>query len=255
MLLTFFLYMALGGALFFFPFNLVQLQGYSPTEAGLGLLPFIIIMFLLSRWAGGLADRIGPKVPLVVGPSIAALGLVLFARPAIGGSYWTTFFPAVVVLGLGMAVSVAPLTATVMRAVPVSHAGVASGINNAVSRTAGLLAIAAMGLVLTSVFNRTLDRELSTLDLTPEQQNAVSRERLKLAGADLPSEILDGKLAEVRQAIDLSFVRGFRAVMWAAAVLALVGGLAAWGFLGRAAGDAARNRTSKPQADEKTAPW
>jgi EmrB/QacA subfamily drug resistance transporter len=230
-ILTFFLYMALGGALFFFPFNLVQLQRYSPTEAGLSLLPFILIMFLLSRWAGGLADRIGARLPLVAGPSIAALGFALFARPSLGGSYWTTFFPGVLVLALGMALSVAPLTTTVMRSVATSHAGVASGINNAVARTAGLLAIAVMGIILTTVFNRSLDRELSRLDLSPAQTSAVNEERSKLAGADPAPEILGGKLASVRRAVDLSFVRGFRTVMGSASVLALLGGLAAWWFL------------------------
>jgi EmrB/QacA subfamily drug resistance transporter len=231
--LTFLLYMALGGALFFFPFNLIQLQRYSPTEAGLALLPFILIMFVLSRWAGGLVDRYGPRLPLVVGPSIAALGLALFSRPGIGGSYWTTFFPAVAVLGVGMAVSVAPLTTTVMRAVPTSHAGVASGINNAVSRTAGLLAIAAMGIVLAAVFNRTLDRELGALDLSPEQQSSVNEERRNLAAAELPPEVFGSNLAEARRAIEVSFVSGFRAVMYAASVLALLGGFAALRFLSR----------------------
>jgi hypothetical protein len=188
-------------------------------------------MFALSRWAGGLLERYGPRPPLVIGPSIAALGLALFARPGQGGSYWSTFFPAVAVLGLGMAVSVAPLTATVMRAVGPSHAGVASGINNAVARTAGLLAIAVMGLVLTATFNRTLDRELLALDLSSAQQRAVNDERPKLLGADLPAEVLGSKVAPVRRAIEVSFVRGFRAVMWSASVLALLGGLAAWWLL------------------------
>jgi EmrB/QacA subfamily drug resistance transporter len=185
--LTLLLYAALGGSLFFLPLNLIQAQGYGATAAGAALLPFIAIMFSLSRWTGGLVDRFGPKLPLVIGPVIAAAGFALFALLSSDSSYWTAFLPAICILGLGMSITVAPLTTTVMNSVAKDLAGTASGINNAVSRTAALLAIALFGLILTLVFNASLDSELRSLHAPDQLVAAVLAQRQKLAGISIPN--------------------------------------------------------------------
>ncbi len=230
-LLTLLLYSALGGALFYFPFNLIQVQGYSATAAGAALLPFILILFLLSRWSGGLVERYGARPPLVVGPLIVAAGFVLFTVPGIGGPYWMTFFPAVAVLGLGMALSVAPLTTAVMNSVEAHRSGVASGVNNAVSRLAGLFGIAVMSILIVSAFNSALDERLASLDLSSEVQAVVEQERVNLAGA----QVMIGSDAGIQGALDRAFkeayLSGFRLVMWFAAGLALAGAVTAWAMI------------------------
>jgi EmrB/QacA subfamily drug resistance transporter len=227
-LLTLFLYTALSGSFFFLPLNLIQVQGYTATGAGAALLPFVLLMFLLSRWSGGLIKHYGAKLPLVIGPIIATIGFGLFMLPKIGGSYWVTFFPAVVVLGLGMAVSVAPLTTTVMSSVKQHRAGVASGINNAVSRTAGLLAVAVLGIVMLHAFNSQLDRRLASLGITTEIKQSLDQQRSKLAGAELGENLDPMVKSELKQAVDESFLAGFRRVMAVAMALALLSALSAW---------------------------
>ncbi len=226
-LLTLFLYSALAGTFFFLPLNLIQVQRYSPTAAGAATLPFILIMFGLSRWSGGLVKRYGSRLPLMIGPVVAGIGFVLFVRADVGSNYWMTFFPATVVLGLGMAISVAPLTTTVMNSVKENRAGVASGINNAVSRTAGLLAIAVLGLVMFQTFNASLDVRLNQISMPASVRAAVDTQRIKLAAIEIPNVADPATQTAIKQAIDECFISGFRRVMMVGAALALASSLMA----------------------------
>jgi EmrB/QacA subfamily drug resistance transporter len=221
--LTLLLYGALSMVMFLVPLNLIQVQHYTATAAGAALLPFPLIMFALSRWSGGLVARTGSRLPLTVGPAIAALGLALYARPGIGGSYWMTFFPAVVVLGFGMAVTVAPLTTTVMGAVDPRHAGVASGVNNAVARVAGLVAIAVFGVMLARTFEAQVRPRLEALALPRSAGSDLDRELPKMTGADVSqlSSVAPAQRMLVRTIIDEGFVFAFRLVMIGTAALAL----------------------------------
>jgi MFS family permease len=179
-------------------------------------------MFSLSRWSGGLVARYGPRMPLIVGPLIAAVGFGLFTRPSVSGSYWTTFFPAFVVLGLGMAVSVAPLTTVVMSSVEQDRAGTASGINNAVARVAGVLAIAILGVVMVKAFSHSLQQSLAGLGLAPGVLRAIELDAIKLAGLQLPSDLDPIARAGVQGAIAQAFVFGFRLVMLICSGLAVL---------------------------------
>jgi len=231
-LLTLLLYAALGGSLYFFPLNLIQVQGYSATAAGAAFLPFILIMFVLSRWAGQLVDRFGAMLPLVVGPLIAALGFALFALPGIGATYWLSYFPAVVVLGLGMTTTIAPLTTTVMNSVGTDLAGIASGVNNAVSRVAALLAIAIFGIVMAAAFDATLETALRELPVPEAVRGEVLAQRGRLAGMALP-QVDAASTALLKRAVGDAFLAGFRWVMGIGAGLALLSAASAWLMIGR----------------------
>jgi EmrB/QacA subfamily drug resistance transporter len=220
-LLTLFLYAALGIFFFLFPMNMIQAQGYSTTATGAAALPLILLMFFLSRWSGGLVTRYGPRAPLVIGPLIAATGFVLFAVPGVGASYWTTFFPAFVVLGFGMAISVAPLTTVVMSSVAQDRAGTASGINNAVARVAGVLAIAVLGIVMVKVFGFSLNRSLTGVALPPGILQYIRSSEIKLAGLDLPPGLDSCTAKLIHATISRAFVFGFRTVMLICAGLSL----------------------------------
>ena len=230
-LLTLLLYAALGALLFFLPYNLIQVQGFTPTQAGAANLPLILILFFLSRWAGGLVAHYGAKLPLVIGPIVAACGFLLFATPGIGGSYWTTYFPAMIVLGLGMSGVVAPLTTTVMDSVAERQAGVASGVNNAVSRVASLLSIAVLGMVAFHVFNTQLAQRLDTAKLAAPAKNAVLEQRNRLTQIEPPKELSSDQQQVLKSSIDESFLSGFRWVMVISAGLALLSAVSAWSMI------------------------
>jgi hypothetical protein len=198
------------------------------------MLPLILLMFLLSRWSGGLVARYGPRGPLIVGPLIAALGFGLFAKPSIAGDYWTTFFPAVLVLGVGMSVTVAPLTTDVMNSVGQDRVGTASGINNAVARVAGVLAIAVFGIVMVYAFRARLDRSFASLSLPSELLRQIQAQETRLAGLQVPVNVDANTRAAIQDAIRQAFVFGFRIVMAICAGLAMASAAVAWVMIPKA---------------------
>jgi EmrB/QacA subfamily drug resistance transporter len=231
-LLTFFLYIALQSVFFFLPINLIQVQGYPESLAGLTILPFIILLTVLSPWAGTLVDKIGPRLPLIVGPFLAGCGMILLGMAGLTGGpadYWLRFFPGVTLVGVGMGLTVAPLTTAVMKAAPDERAGAASGINNAVANTAGVLAVAILGALALSVFAGLLGAAAAELPLSEAARVALQVEAGKLAGAAVPPIIGTELAGRVQSAIDLAFADTFRVVMWVAGGLAWFGALiSAW---------------------------
>ena len=219
-LLTLFLYGALSATLFYLPLNLIQAQHYSPTRAGAATLPMVLLMFLLSRWAGGLVERYGPRKPLIIGPLVAAGGFVLFALPGAGGSYWITYFPAVLMLGFGMTVSVAPLTTLVMSSATQNRAGAASGINNAVSQTAALLAIAVSAPIFFASFRVALPNQMKAAGVSPPVVQQL-QEQETLLGA-IKTDDPKGRVA-----IDRTFVDAFRLIAVLAAGASFAAGVTA----------------------------
>lgn len=227
-LLTLFLYAALGIFFFLFPLNLIQVQKYSATETGAAALPTILLMFFLSRWSGGLVAHYGPRVPLIVGPLIAAAGFLLFAVPNVRADYWTTFFPAFIVLGFGMAISVAPLTTVVMNSVEQNRAGTASGINNSVARVAGVLAVAVLGVVMVAAFAHSLRDSLAGLNLNADMVHELESNTDKLGNLDAPSSADEQTAGAIRAAVAGAFVFGFRLIMLLCAGLAVASATIAW---------------------------
>lgn len=229
-LLTFFLYAGLGAGMLFLSLDMVQAQGYSQLKSGLTFLPFTVLMVTLARFAGTLADKHGPKWLLVIGPATAGLGLLIlsFVRETNGpADYWTTFFPGVLVLGLGMSFTVAPLTTAVMTSVSDHFSGTASGINNAMTRISGVFANAIFGALAVLFFAGALQQEIAPLKLAPQEKQMIMKQAANLGNAQLPK----GTDAAHEAAIDKAFRKGFISAY--GKIMKLSAGL---GFLGAAMG-------------------
>jgi EmrB/QacA subfamily drug resistance transporter len=225
---TFALYFALGGSFYFFPYVLIDVQGYAPTAAGATFLPFVILQVGFSRWSGGIAQKLGPRIPLVAGALVAGCAFLLYSLPGAGnGNYWTTYFPAVVVLGIGAVFFIAPLTTTVFDSSDPELSGLASGINNAVARTAGLLAVALLGIVFTAVFAGGFDNRLAGAHVSERTRALANAEQAKFAGGTVPPDVPAADRPAVNAAVGLGFLAGFRAVQYASASVCFMAALIA----------------------------
>lgn len=230
-----FLYGALSGTLFFFPLNLIQIQGYNPALAGLANLPFSIVLAILSPMMGRMADRVGTRLLLTVGPSVVALGFILLALPGITSgpvAYWWTYFPGILVIGVGMGITVAPLTTAVMSSAPTEHSGLASGVNNAVTRSAQVLALAILGAVAIFTFSSALQTRANTLPLSTQQRATLVADAGKLGETPPPPGLDQQAASQVTTAVQESFVNTFRLLSIISACMALLSGALAWLLVG-----------------------
>jgi EmrB/QacA subfamily drug resistance transporter len=233
-LLTLFVYAALGGAMFFLPLNLIQIQGYSELYAGLAMLPIIFCIAGISMLIGRYVDRYGVRIPLIIGPIITSLGFFLFSLNGITDgpeAYWQTYFISFLLIGIGMGITVAPLTTAVMGAASEDNAGIASGINNTVARAAAVLAIAVLGPVALISFNKSVDREIQGMMLTERIKNEIMLESSNFAAAEVPVGLSSINKIIIKQVYKDSFITAFNKVVYIAAILTFLGGLMALIFI------------------------
>jgi hypothetical protein len=227
-LITLLLYGAFSVTLFFMPFNLIQIQGYSPLEAGASLFPISVVLGLFSGWAGGLVAKYGAKLPLILGPLIVAVAFLFITTIGIGGSYWVTIFPAVVIMAIGLTIVFAPLSTTVMSSAPMRLSGTASGINNALISTANVLFVSLLGVVALYSFGTAVHRRIEPLDLQPLAVEQIDSETVKLANATAPSSLNSSQRAAVNNIFDLAFVDAFRVLMFFCAGLSVASAVVSW---------------------------
>ncbi|MBA3723361.1 MAG: MFS transporter [Candidatus Levybacteria bacterium] len=221
-LVTLFLYFALNGIIFFLILNLQQLQHYSPIAAGLSMLPTILLITFLSGPAGSLSDRIGPRKPMIIGPLLVSLGIVWLFFMGTNTNYFTDVLPGLLLFGLGMSLVIAPLTKSSL-AVDTKYSGAASGVNNAVSRVASLLAIALLGAVMVTTFSAELKENITHTNLTTSQKQQIIEQKDKLGGIQIPTAFDTSSQHIAKETIDNAFLYAFKIVMGISAALALLG--------------------------------
>ncbi|HYK46257.1 MAG TPA: MFS transporter [Parafilimonas sp.] len=232
-LLTFFLYAALGGGILFLSLNLVQVQGYSQLQSGLTFLPFTILMITITRFAGSLSDRYGPRWFLVLGPAIVGVGLLIlsFVKQTQGpADFWRSFFPGILIFGLGMAFTVSPLTATVMGSLQSHFSGTASGINNAVTRISNVFANAVFGALAVLFFTGALQKEVDHLPFDVNEKQLILKQAANLGNAKPPAEISEQK-AIIENAFHASFISSYQNIMRICAALAFLAAVVAFLFI------------------------
>ncbi len=233
-LLTFFLYAGLGAGMLFLSLNLVQAQGYSQLQSGLTFLPFTVLMITIARFAGSIADKHGPRLLLIVGPAITGAGLLIlsFVKQTNGPSdYWTTFFPGILVFGLGMSLTVAPLTAALMGSVSNHLSGTASGVNNALTRISNVFANAIFGALAVLFFAGALQEQIKNINLDSTIKQSVMAEAVNLGNAKVPSNIDPKDKPTVERSYHESFIHAYSSVMKISAGLGFLGAMMSFLFI------------------------
>jgi hypothetical protein len=225
-LLTFLLYGALGGSLYVIPFYLIQVRHYLPAEAGAVFMPLIVLMFLFSARVGALVPRFGERFLLSLGAALAGAGFAAFAWLDTVHGYFLSVFPPVLILGCGMTLCVAPLTFAVMSSVAENQTGIASAVNNALSRLAGLVAVSLLALLLVHGFVASLTAQLAHSGLPAEVQAQFLNNRARLHDIPIPAGLAPGQRRQAAALLDSAFLAGFRLVMLACAISSWSGALA-----------------------------
>lgn len=226
-LVTMFLYFSLAGVFFLLPFNLIQIQGYSATAAGAAFIPFPLLVGGLSRWSGGMIVRFGARPMLVAGPLITSIGFLLLGIYGTGSSYWICFFPGISLMGLGVAISFAPLNTTVMSSVDRKDAGTASGVNKAVARLSGMLSVALLGALAISLFGHELLQMMQQNNIPEGIQQKMMSQKADLATVSIPESATPAIKTILEQNIQKSFLSSFQMVMYTSAGLILMGAVSA----------------------------
>lgn len=232
--LSFLFYVGFHGTLFFLPLNLIQVQGYPSSKAGLTQVPLMILLVVLSAWAGRWVDRHGPRRPLTFGPLVAGFGFLLLAWPGVTAGpaeFWKSFLPGILLVGVGLGFTATPLSTTVMGSVPAERLGLASGINSSLTRLAGVFAIAVLGPLMLMLFRQSLLERAAGLNLPEAAMRALAMESAKLAGAQAPAGVDAETARQVHEMIRWAFVDAFRWVVGIAAGLCWVGAMIAYRLL------------------------